>query len=279
MNNWLKYFLLICLSIPVTISCKQSDPPEPVITGDFYFSGYYWNIKNSGNILVGPGPNRFSNNAENISLDSAQRLHLKIRKDGNNWYCSEVISADRFGYGTYVFTTDGDLTTLNEKTVFGLFTWNDASFQTQANSEVDIEFARWNAAADSLLITYSVQPVWFENAAPYIERTKKPAMAVNKLKSSCTHVFKWTPELITWESYPGDLYPGSELLCSWSFNTSNPPRSKIEGGKTSAPIIIPAPEDSTHVRFNLWLLNGQAPSDGQGEEVIIKSFKYYPLSN
>jgi hypothetical protein len=270
-------FLLIVLSFG---ACYQSDPPSvgsgPEPKGDLYFSGYSWNLKSS-NTSVGPGPNIFSNSSNNIWKDAQERLHLKIRKENNTWTCSELISTRTFGYGTYIFTTDSDLTTFNEKIVFGLFTWNNYSFQTQGNSEVDIEFAKWNDASDSLVLTYSVQPVWFDTPSPYQERTRKPQMQVSKLKGTCTHVFKWTPDLITWESYEGENYPGINLIASWSYNKNNVPRTKVEGGKNSAPIVIPAPEDSTNARFNLWLLNGQAPSDGNEVEVVLKSFKFIPM--
>jgi hypothetical protein len=250
--------------------------PNPDPEGDMYFSGYSWNFKSS-TTSVGPGPNLFSSSSNNIWKDAQDRLHLKITKENNKWKCSELISTKTFGYGTYIFTTDSDLTTFNEKIVFGLFTWNNYSFQTQGNSEVDIEFAKWNNPNDSLVLTYSVQPVWFDNSAPFIERTRKPEMMVSKLKGTCTHMFKWTPDLITWESYEGDSYPGTNLLASWSYDKNNTPRIKSEGGNQSAPIVIPAPEDSTNVRFNLWLLGGQAPSDNKEVEVVLKSFRFIPM--
>lgn len=268
-------FLSVCLS-----ACEQSDPPplaNPDDTGDFHFSGYYWNIKNSNDSITGPGSNYFANSADNVWLDQDSLLHLRITRRNNKWYCSEVISSKEFGYGTYVFTIVSDLTTINEKTVFGLFTWSDYTFMEQANSEVDIEFSHWNNINDSLLLTYSVQPVWFDNPSPYVERTRRPQIPVRLLKTVATHVFTWTPDSISWNSYEGDQYPAGNKFASWYFDRTNPARTKMEGGRTSMPIVIPAPLSSTNVRFNLWLLNGQAPSDGRDQEVIIKRFRYFPL--
>ena len=273
-------FLTVILFALVLQACKQSDPPAVPSadeTGDLFFSGYYWNYKNSNETLVGPGPNKFSNSPNNIWLDADNNLHLKITKVNNSWYCSELISSKAFSYGTYIFTTASDLTLLNEKEIFGLFSWSNYSFQTQANSEVDIEFSRWNIATDTSLLTCSVQPVWFDNPAPYLERTKKPTMKVSKLKGICTHVFKWTPDIVTWETVEGENYPGGNVLATWSYDKTNISRSKLEGGKTSNPIVIPAPDDSTNVRFNLWLLNGQGPANGKETEVVIKSFRFIPL--
>ena len=152
----------------------------------------------------------------------------------------------------------------------------DYSFQTQANSEVDVEFSKWNNAADSFLLTYSVQPVWFSNPAPYPERTRHVAMQVSKLKNVCTHVMYWSPDIVRWDSYEGPNASGAKIA-SWSYDKNNITRRKIEGSRTSNPVVIPAPEDSTHARMNLWLLNGLGPSNNKEVEVIIKSFNYIPL--
>lgn len=273
-------FLSALVIWAVFSGCEQSDPPvtDPDSeTGDLFFSGYYWNIKSSGNGKMGPGPNYFSGSTDNVWLDQDSMLHLKITKTNNQWYCSEVISTREFGYGTYIFTVDGGLPSLNERAVFGLFTWSDYTFQEQANSEVDIEFARWGNTNDSLLLTYSVQPVWFDNPAPYLERSRRPQMAVSSLQSPTTHVFTWTPDTIFWKSYQGESYPGTNLLASWRYDKGNIPRVKIEGGRISDPIVIPAPLNSTNVRFNLWLLAGLAPANGSESEVVIKRFEFRPL--
>ena len=271
---------IICLFILIAFSaCKQSSPDEfplPEEKGDLYFSGYYWNYKDAST-PVGPGPNRFLGTNENAWVDTDGNLHLKIAKKDNFWYCSEIISTKEFGYGTYVMTSLSDISTFNEKYVFGFFTWSDYSFQTDGNSEVDIEFSRWNNPNDSLLFSYAVQPVIFSNPQPYKERTNKPLVSTSYLKKASTHMMRWTRDSIVWESYEGENYPGSNLLSKWSFNNSNIPRTKIEGNNTSDPIIIPKPDDSTNVRFNFWLLNGQAPSNNLGSEIVIKSFKYTPL--
>ncbi|MFN0201209.1 MAG: hypothetical protein ACKVTZ_06800 [Bacteroidia bacterium] len=279
------YFLLFLVSLAILgsfPSCYQSPPPvfdpnlAPIDSGDIFFSGYGWRIKASG-FPVGPGPNFFSGSDKNVWIDANGYLHLKITKEGTQWRSAEVISTANMGYGTYVFTLANDVSKLNEKAVLGLFTWDDSTFYEQANSEIDIEFSRWNNASDSLLLTYSAQPVIFDNPVMYFERSYHPQMKVSALKTNTTHAFTWKSNEVTWASYAGDNFPGTSQLANWRFDTSNQPRTKIEGGKTSLPIIVPAPGKTTNARMNLWLLGGQAPSDGKDIEVVIKSFKYTPL--
>jgi hypothetical protein len=272
-------FIAILSFCSILYSCKQS-PPKPPVTpeekGDLYFSGYYWNYKNQTS-PVGPGPNRFLGTSENVWVDADGNLHLRIAKKNNFWYCSEIISVKEFGYGTYVFTCLTDIRNFDQKTVFGFFTWDSYSFQTQGNSEVDIEFSKWDKASDSNLINYAVQPVIFSNPVAYSERSEKPVVPTKYISKTMTHMMKWTPQKVTFESYEGDTYPGTNKVASWSFDTSNMPRRKIEGSKTSDLIVIPAPSDSTNARINFWLLNGQAPVNGLNHEIVVKNFKYIPL--
>lgn len=260
-------------------ACKQGEPPvivAPEIKGDFAFAGYQWKYKNAGT-PVGPGPNRFSGTNDFAWVDALGKLHLKIAIKNNQWTCSEIISTKVFGYGTYIFTCDNDITVFDKNIVFGFFSWDSYSFQTQANSEIDVEFSRWGNANDSNLITYSAQPVIFSNPIPYTERTFKPIVETKYFKKPMTYMFRWTPDSVKWESYEGENYPGTNKVSEWTFTKNNIARQKIEGSNVSIPIVIPAPSDSTNVRFNLWLLNGTAPSNNQEHEVIISSFKYSPL--
>ena len=64
------------------------------------FAGYDWNVK-SGQWL-GPGPNHFSEAEEDLWIDTSGRLHMKIAEREGLWYCTEIVSIDSFGYGTYV---------------------------------------------------------------------------------------------------------------------------------------------------------------------------------
>jgi hypothetical protein len=267
--------ILSCFLLMILLpSCKQSPPPVPVVTpepdpkGDFEFSGRQWKYKNA-NSPVGPGPNRFSGTTDFAWVDSAGKLHMKIAKKNNLWTCSEVISTKVFGYGTYVMTCESDVSTFNENAVFGFFTWDNYSFQTQGNSEIDVEFSRWGNASDTNLIGYSAQPVWFSTPGPYPERTYKPKVAVKYMKQAHTYMMKWTPDSIRWESYEGFNYPGTNLISTWTFTKNNIARKKIEGPNVSNPIVIPAPSDSTNVRFNMWLLNGAAPTNGKEHEIVV----------
>lgn len=273
----MKKFLYISFFFAFLLtSCEQSDPEFNNRNGDILqFAGRNWVIKH-GSVLFGPGPNYFSNHPDDIWIDQDGYLHLTISERDEIWYATEVVSEDTMGYGTYVWTVQGDLKNLDPSAVLGLFTWDNNTFQEEANSEVDIEFAKWGEADMDTTLQYGVQPIAF---GPYnAERVNKPKISSDNWIGVSTHAFTWTDTLIYWESYLGDQFRNGPPAASWSFDLSNPPKIKYENGNQSNPVIIPAPGNTTNARMNLWLLTGpEGPSMARRQEVIIRDFKYFPL--
>lgn len=262
----------------MVLSCEQSDPSEHGrVDNVLDFSGYKWDIK-FGSQLQGPGPNYFTNDQNAVWVDESGFLHLTYTNNGSIWRATEVVSQDTFAYGTYIFTVQGDLVNIPENLVLGLFTWNNNSFTSQANSEVDIEFAKWNNDTTDQTLHFSVQPV---NFGPYYpERSHNPQVAdVNDLIGISTHIFTWTDSLVSWASFKGEEYLNKTPIASWSYDTNNPARVKNENGNSSVPVIIPAPENHTNARINYWVLNGafSSPADEAEHEVIIRRFDFIPL--
>ena len=261
-------------------ACTTAPPPPPSpdpgcsnCSDPMYFSGQSWTIKAYENSTWGPGPNYFSGRSSDVYVDNDGFLHLNIAQHNGRWYSTEVISEETMGYGVYTWVVDAQLEQMEANTVLGLFTWDNNTFQTQGNSEVDVEVARWGDINEQDILLYSVQPVW---SGPYKpERTQKINTPTGSLNGVTAHRLVWTDSLITWKSWE-DHADGPNEIGSWSFDLNNPPRTKDEGGQTSDPIIIPAPGATTHARMNLWLFNGAAPTNGQPYEVIIRLFSYEP---
>ena len=273
-----KKSLALWLAIPMailTVSCELEDPPPFGRAGNqVRFAGRDWVVK-TGPSQLGPGPNFFSDKPEDIFLDGQGYLHMRIAEHDGIWYATELVGEDTVGYGEYTWVIAGDYENIPENTVLGLFTWNTESFKTQANSEVDIELAKWGNVNTKPLHT-SVQPV---NFGPYYpERTREADTEAGDLIGVTTHQFIWTEDVITWKSWKG-RGTGGALIWQWSYSKSNPnniPRVKNENGNSSDPIVIPAPENNTNVRMNHWLLGGVPPLDGQVQEAIIMDFTYVP---
>lgn len=236
------------------------------------FSEYDWEIKFAEHML-GPGPNLFADDEENIWVDEDGFLHLTVSKNEGLWQSTEIVSKKNFGYGTYIFTIEGNLSYLDPNVTLGLFTWNNLSFKEEANSEIDIEFARWGRADDPMTLQYAVHPIAGDTAR--LRRCKTNPIIWNGIS---THAFTWTDSLVVWESYLGENYGVGEPACRFVFSADNQGRIKHESGESSNPVIIPKPVENTNVRMNLWLSKGPVigPKGNVPTEVIIRKFEYVP---
>lgn len=272
--------LLIIASCGSTEIPQKNDPPSDPSYREgnkIRFSGFDWKVKEYETYKWGPGPNYFSGHEDDITIDANGYLHMKIVKRNGKWMSTEVVSDSNMGYGTYVFTVQGDLENIPENIVLGLFTWDNNTFQKQANSEVDIEISKWGNKDDLWTLQYGVQPIYFGPYKP--ERVHRPRYELGELTGISTHAFTWTPDKISWVSFTGAEYGQGDTIAYWEFDKNNPSRTKEEGGRVSDPIVIPAPGLTTNARINFWITPwvAQQPTDGLEQEIIIQAFNYTPL--
>jgi hypothetical protein len=203
-----------------------------------------------GSPPVGPGPNYFSDNANNVWVDTSNRLHLRITKTAGKWVCAEVVLQSSPDYGTYRFYLDSPVDNLDPNVVLGLFTWNDDPAYN--NREMDIEFARWGKASNPNG-QYTVQPYTVPGQQMlFIEPAGVP---------QSTHSFKWQSGSVQFQSLQGFATASSStnpLIAQQLFISGVPPA----GGE--------------NIRINLWLFNGKPPLSKSPSEVIINRFEFVP---
>ncbi len=202
------------------------------------FAGITWNVRNGSG---GPGPNIWSDSADNVWVDSEGLLHLKIRKVGNTWYCSEIIAQQSFGYGEYRFYVASNVENYDPEIVAGLFT-----YETDLR-EIDIEFSKWGNPSN-VAGWYTVQPVVAGN---------QHSFAVNLIGDYSTHRFIWNSNNIYFQSYHGH-YPNlpspDNLISEWTYTGKN---------------IPPVGNERLHINF--WLMGGHAPVNQQDAELVVKA--------
>jgi hypothetical protein len=215
------------------------------------FSGYDWWVKSPAG-LAGPGPNYFSDVTNNVWTDTNGWLHLRITHRTNAWQCAEIISARTFGTGSYRFELNSPADNLNPNVTLGLFTWSDDPAFT--DREIDVECSRWQNAADTNNSQFVVQPYYLANQL--VRYRVPPGLA------DSTHLFVWESNRISWQSQTGAYSAAAtNLIAAYVFtNATNVPQSGDE-----------------NVHLNLWLINGNPPTDNNEVEVVIKSFNYVPL--
>ena len=215
------------------------------------FSGYDWWVKNSAG-TVGPGPNYFSDATNNVWVDSNGWLHLRITHRTNAWECAEVLSAHTFGPGSYRFELNSVVDNLDPNVTLGLFTYSDDPAFT--DREIDVEGGRWNIPSDTNNAQFVVQPYYLANQ---LVRYRVPLGLADS-----THLFVWETNRISWQSQTGAYSAAAtNLIAAYVFNNA---------------VDVPQTGDEV-VHLNLWLINGNPPTDDNEVEVIIKSFNFVPL--
>ncbi len=237
----------------------QTPVPMPTETstvtvqnGNILFSGYEWEVRNSG--LSGPGPNVWDK--DNAWVDENGDLHLKITHASDGWHCAEVTMAQRLGFGTYQFQVTGRVDQLDRNIVLGLFNYPTEDVGPDATNEIDVEFARWgNPQAN--MGNYTVWPVQSE-LSPTSE-----TFPVQLNGTYTTHRFTWQPDQILFQSLHGHTDGDDNLIHRWLYKPEEPSQRISQQ---------PMP-----VHINLWLFQGQSPSDGQEVEIIIHNFTFTPL--
>ncbi|MCX6152368.1 MAG: hypothetical protein NTX22_17715 [Ignavibacteriales bacterium] len=283
-NNPCTLILLIIVSFFSLVACNNSQPTPPSLspdenTGTIEFSGLKWKIKES-NVPVGPGGNYFSGSKEDVWVDASGKLHMKISLKDDVWACTEIYTVVPVSYGTYIFYLSSRVDSLDPNAVLGLFTWNNNSSQTDANSEIDIEISRWTDPTAKNL-HYSVQPVFGPDvpSGRYSERNYQKYMQLKDIYS--THTFIWTDTLVSFASFYGNEISTQQQIATWKYSNTNPARHTIIEGHKSDAIKIPKPGTETNLRINLWLVSG---SNGYGKpplykkdvEVVIDKVEYFP---
>ena len=224
-------------------------PSSPAKT--IRFSGYNWKVKSGSH--EGPGPNNWDEN--NVWVDQGGYLHLKLTKQGDRWYCSEVSTEDRLGFGRYQFWVVGRVDRLDPNVVFGLFNYPTPDVGPDGTHEIDIEFAQWGQP-EAAMGNYTVWPI-----REGLRRASK-RFSVELNGTYTTHRFIWNPNSVTFQSLHGHHDDNSNQFENWRYKPDEP-RSYIS-------------HEAMPVEINLWLFQGQPPRNGQQVELVVRSFRFTP---
>jgi hypothetical protein len=204
-------------------------------TSTLNFAGYPWTVKSS-TTPIGPGPNIYD--ATGPFVDSSGGLHLQIIQTSAGWESSEVILNPTLGYGTYRWTVDGPLSTLDPNVVLALFTY-DESETPPANGEIDFEASRFADAGDPTNAQYVVQPYTTPNNDQRITLSNSGVTTVT---------MRWVPGSVTFSA---------DSLTPWTNSSSSVPTSSTE-----------------QVHMSLWLFRGVPPSNGLPVSVDVTGFQF-----
>lgn len=223
---------------------RDERPASPSKARSIKFADRTWLVKTG--TRVGPGPNDFSDAIENVRVDKKTGyLHLAITKSKDRWVCAEVVADESLGYGEYRWTVAGGLSTLDPRTVLGLFTYETT------RKEIDFELSRWSDPKKPNA-QFVVQPYTAKDSTHRFDTGKATVV-------TCSLV--WGKDKVRgrcWEGTDASQPP----LADWTYTGRN----------------IPSPEKE-RARINMWLFNGKPPASGSRQEVIIQAFHFRDLDS
>lgn len=235
------------IAAPVLLSVALTAAALPIS-----FSGYNWEVRSG---TGGPGPNTFG--ASNVSIDANGYLHLKITHDHNTWTTAEVFTDAAFGFGTYQFKIVGRPDQFDTNVVLGLFNYTTPAIGPDGTNEIDIEFATWGdpqAQHGNWTVWPAVQQAGIGATTHSYDTTLTG--------DTSTHRFTWTSAQVVYESLNGLSDDATSLFHSWTFAPSD--------------YLLRVPQHAIPVHMNLWLLNGNAPTDGRDVDITIAEFRFTP---
>jgi hypothetical protein len=215
------------------------------------FSGYKWSVK-AHDVPAGPGPNRFSDREEDLWVDD-EGLHLTVTKRDGNWYCTEVILQESFGYGTYIFHTKTEPEYVDPNVIAGMFTW-DAELPWP-NRELDFEFARWSDPDDPTNAQYVIQP--FTTPGHWLRYRVEP----DESEPYLTQIMTWQKGRVDFKTARGRFdaphIPEEAVICAWTHTGDGVPEPRKE-----------------NIRINLWLDDGLPPASDKPIDLVVAKFLY-----
>jgi hypothetical protein len=216
------------------------------------FSNRTWGIKMTGDAAASyrfdPGPNYWSNDPSVVSVAPDGSLHLKITQIDGLWQCGEVYLTESLGYGTYTVLVASHLDNLSQDTVAApLFIY------AAPGQELDSEYSGLGGLIPSPdTAQFVVQPY---TVPGNIVRWVQPST------DQFTVQMEWRADHVTftaWNGWASTPAP-TDVIYQWTYTGA----------------YIP-PVGQERARINLWLLNGSAPTNGIGNEMVIHSFNFEP---
>jgi hypothetical protein len=215
------------------------------------FSGYDWEVRGAGR--GGPGPNAWDEN--NAWVDDHGYLHMKLAPRDGVWYCSEVSTTTRLGFGRYQFWVEGRVDQLDLDVVLGLFNYPPGDVGRGATNELDIEFAKWGLPK-APIGNYTVWPVEREL------KSTSYTFAIDLEGNLSTQRFTWSSTSLFFQSLQGLRDDDKHQVASWRYQPED-----------FAQRISQQPMP---VHINLWCFQGRPPTDGKPVEVVVRAVKFVP---
>lgn len=180
----------------------------------------------------------------NTWVDDQGRLHMRLQKIGDKWYCTTLESPYKVKYGKFIWNISSPSLNLERNTSIGMFTYADD------NHEIDIEINQWPGRNEHL---------WFTNQPGSIEdyptNTYYSVYSDSPYLNSTniTYIIDWEPTYINYSVISCE----GLMISNWNYTN--------ESG-------IPHMESTICQYFGI--LANITPQSEQNKEIVFNSFQY-----
>jgi hypothetical protein len=238
--------LLITDVGPSSASCPAQCPAPATWTQPFSFAGLTWERKSG---CGGPGPNCWA--PENVELEPSGGLRLRLTRRSGRWYAAEIRTVAPVPFAAYSFYLIGRPDLLDPNVVLGVFLYDDAAGEAGAlcPDELDLESSRFGdaGAPNGHFVTY---------ASGACGPADLDDFDYSLTGTHTTHQIDWTSGAVSFRLMHGHRL-GAEL-----------PEYLIGERSFVSPLVPEAGGMRLHV--NLWAFAGNAPTNQQEVEVVIR---------
>ena len=213
-------------------------------TKPLHFSGYDWKVRT---ISSDRGGQNNLYDADNAWTDAKGAMHLRIKKKGDKWSCTEVIAARSLGYGTYLAVVR-DVSQLEPATILSFTTFDDWGGE-QHYREMDTEFGRWGDASRSSNAQFGIQPFYVPANLDQFVAPSGPL----------TTSMQWESGRVSFEMVRGTMIrPDSRVVEKHVFTSGTP----TAGQET--------------FQFLFYVVPSERAPQTKDAEVVIEKFEYLP---
>jgi hypothetical protein len=230
----------------VSASCPSSCPAPASWTQPFTFAGLEWERKAG---CGGPGPNCWA--AANVEEVAGEGIRLRLTRQSGKWYAAEMRTTGPVGPGSYSVRLVGRPDLLDRNVVLGVFLYDDAAGDAgdPCPAELDLESSRFGdpSAANGHFVSYGDGVC----GAADLE-----SFSYALTGTYTTHRIDWAPGAVSFRLLHGHR-------CA-----AESPDVLIAERSYASPLVPGA--GGMRLHLNLWAFAGQAPSDQQEVEVVVR---------
>lgn len=225
---------------------------------DIHWKSFDWKIT-SGPI----GGGIASGSPDNVSIDAAGSLHLKIQKLEGKWTGAELFTQTNQGFGTYQWVLQGDnFYAMEPQIVLGLFTYGPTKkIGVDGENEIDTEFSNWNGTAlpANTRADFTSYPATGYRKGNTVAAHENNFYIAAPSTPTTTVRMTWSPDTILWEIMAGTVPLGTT--------------GRILKTDTFHGTVASVPQTACPVGMNFWSFK-VAPT--RPIEVIVQDFQFVP---